>query len=131
MNRIEKTAEIVLESDGKMPVSRAMLKAGYPKSTSKNPHRVTRSKTWEKLMEKHLPDGHLQKKHREFLDSKRVIRTFRKGEFETEIEETDGNAVKALDMAYKLKGRYSPEKHDHSFSEDDRKVLEDIVDSLK
>lgn len=131
MDRIEKTAQIVLEGNGKTSVSKAMREAGYPKATAKNPQQLTRSKKWEKLMEKFLPDNHLATKHREFLDAPRIVRTFKKGDLETEIEETDSNAVRALDMAYKIKGNYSAEKRDISFSDEDRKVLEDIVDLMK
>ncbi len=60
-------------------------------------------------MNKFLPDNHLMKRHKEFLDAPRQIRTYKKGDLVSETEETDPSAVKALDMAYKLKGRYNSE----------------------
>ena len=61
-------------------------------------------------MQKYLPDKHLQEKHREFLDAPRLIRSYKKGDMVQETIETDPSAVRALDMAYKLKGRYSSEE---------------------
>jgi hypothetical protein len=84
-----------------------MIEAGYTPATAKNPKNLTTSKGYQALLKKHLPDTHLIKRHREFLDAPRLVRTFKKGELETEIKETDPSAVKALDMAYKLKGMYA------------------------
>ncbi len=88
-------------------VSRAMKDVGYSEASAKNPSNLTRSKGWQELMEKYLPDKHLSARHREFLDAPRQIRTYKKGDLVSETEETDPSAVKALDMAYKLKGRYN------------------------
>lgn len=84
-----------------------MIEAGYSKQTSLKPSLL--GKGFAELIEKALPDSHLLKKHKEFLNAPRLVRSFRKGELETEVEETDPSAVKALDMAYKLKGKYSTE----------------------
>ncbi len=97
----------VVENGGN--VSKAMKAVGYSPATAQNPSKVTRSKGWQELMEKYLPDKHLSARHREFLDAPRQIRTYKKGDLVSETEETDPSAVKALDMAYKLKGRYNSE----------------------
>ncbi len=88
-------------------VSRAMKDVGYSEASAKNPSNLTQSKGYLELMNKYLPDNHLVKRHREFLDAPRQIRTYKKGDLVSETEETDPSAVKALDMAYKLKGRYN------------------------
>lgn len=88
-------------------LGKAMIEAGYKESVARNPSNLTKSKSWPILLEKHLPDKHLGKKHRTFLDADRIIRTYKKGDLVSETTETDPSAVKALDMAYKLKGRYS------------------------
>lgn len=107
--RQQKAIQNVMENKG--IVSKAMRDAGYSPKTAKNPKVLTESKTWERLMEKHLPDKLLVKKHKELLKIPRTIRHFKKGELETEIEELDSNAIKAgLDMAYKLKGKYAGDK---------------------
>lgn len=91
----------------------AMKVAKYSPSAVKRTNKLTRTKGWQELMEKELPDGLLAKKHRELLEVPRKIRHFKKGDLESEYEELDSNAIKSgLDMAYKLKGKYAAEKHE-------------------
>jgi hypothetical protein len=87
-------------------VSKSMIEVGYSPAYAKNPQEITNTTTFQSLLDEFLPERHLSEKHREFLDSKRIIRTYVKGEMKEETEETDPNAVKALDMAYKLRGKY-------------------------
>lgn len=94
----------MLENGGN--ASKAMREAGYSEAMVKNPQKVTRSDTFISLMDKFLPERHLLAKHRGFLDSKRITKTYIRGDLKETTEETDPNAVKALDMAYKLKGKY-------------------------
>lgn len=86
--------------------TKAMLEAGYSPQTAVTPHKLTKSVGFNELLEKYLPERHLLSKHRGFLDSKRVIKTYQRGDLKEVTEETDPNAVRALDMAYKLKGKY-------------------------
>jgi hypothetical protein len=106
--RVEKLAKKVLHDN--VGVSKAMIAVGYAPSSARTPQRVTKTKGFQELMQKYLPDKHLQEKHREFLDAPRQIRTYKKGDMVSETIETDPSAVRALDMAYKLKGRYSSEE---------------------
>ena len=85
------------------PVSTVMKEVGYKESTSNKPSNLTESDGWNELMNKHLPDSALAKKHRELLN-KREYRTFY-GNSEDIGPETQA-VSKALDMAYRLKGRY-------------------------
>lgn len=87
----KKAFKAALENGG--VVSRAMAEAGYSDSMAKNPQKLTTTPGWKELMDTHLPEDHLAERHRELLDSP-------KGE----------TANKALDMAYKLKGSYAPDK---------------------
>lgn len=89
--RQKEAIENVVENGGN--VSRAMLDAGYSPNTAKTPQKLTESKAWEELMKEHLPDVSLAKVHEQLLHSE-----------EQPIQ------VKALDMGYKLKGKYAPEK---------------------
>lgn len=75
-------------------VSRAMIDAGYSEQTAKTPQKLTDSKAWHELMEEYMPDNKLALKHQQLLNDE-----------ESTIQ------VKALDMAYKLKGSYAPERH--------------------
>lgn len=102
--RQELAAKEIVANGGN--VTKAMLAVGYSVATAETPGKLTKSRGFNELIEKYLPERHLLAKHRTFLDSKRIIKTFRKGDLQETIEETDPNAVKALDMAYKLRGKY-------------------------
>jgi len=100
--------------NGGSTLTAAMRKAGYATSTSKKTEKLTATDGWKELMDKHLPDKLLAKKHLELLNKKETIRTWDEKERKTIIEKTgeiDSNSVvKGLDMAYKLKGRYVKEE---------------------
>ena len=89
-----------------MPIGKVMVAAGYSEKSAITPIQLTESKGWQELMEEYLPDKHLAEKHLEFLNTPRITRKYLKGDLEFETEETSPEAVKALDMAYKLKHRY-------------------------
>jgi divalent metal cation (Fe/Co/Zn/Cd) transporter len=75
------------------PIGTVMREEGYSENTIVDPQNLTKSKGWKELMEQYLPDDKLAKKHDQLL------------------EHEEGNIqVKALDMAYKLKGSYAPDK---------------------
>jgi len=99
--RQRQAAKNVVENGG--IVSRAMIDANYSPKTAKNPEKLTNSKGWQELMSKHLPDSALAKKHRELLNKREYITI--DGESEDVGPETQA-VSKALDMAYKLKGKY-------------------------
>jgi hypothetical protein len=84
-------ASKIVENRGN--VSRSMREAGYSPNTAKNPKNLTKSKTWGDLMKDYFPDDGLATIHKQILNA------------------TDTTAsLKALDMAYKLKGYYKVEK---------------------
>jgi len=90
----------------------AMIRAGYSINTSVAPTKLTNSKGWLELMDKYLPDKLLTKKHKELLEIPIKIKTYIKGDLQTDVEQLDSQAVsKGLDMAYKLKGYYAPDKN--------------------
>lgn len=105
----QKKAFKLVESGRKM--GEIMVKAGYSKNTAIAPTKLTKSKGWNELMEKYLPDKLLAEKHRELLEVPKKVRRYIKGDLESEYEELDSQAIsKGLDMGYKLKGKYAPEK---------------------
>ncbi len=65
--KIKKTFDLVKKGES---VSKAMIKAGYSKTISRVPKKVTERKGWQELMEKELPDEFLAKVHREGLKAK-------------------------------------------------------------
>jgi len=75
----------------KISISKEMRKIGYSKSSCKKPDIVLRSKGWQELMEKYLPDKKLAQVHQYLLNHK------------------DWRAKDAgLDKGYKIKGKYAP-----------------------
>jgi len=120
-------------------VSSAMREVGYSKMTCQHPSKVTRSKGFQELLEKYLPEDKLLLEHTKLLSQKQLnYFIFNKDMQDEEIVEhlaangfdtvtirpsdkgkmafysiDDANAKKsALDMAYKLKGSYAVEKHE-------------------
>lgn len=88
----KKAFDLILENIGTK--GEAILEAGYTKSVSETPSLVTKSKGYIELMNQYgLDDDSLAKKHKQLLNCGKE-----------EIE------AKNLDMAYKLKGHYAPEK---------------------
>ena len=107
----KKTFKNTLENGG--VVSKA-AKGIYSDSMAKNPQKITNTKGWEELMEQHIPDKLLAEKHNELLNAEIITRSYVKGELSETVEKMDSQAVsKGLDMGYKLKGRYAPEKVDN------------------
>lgn len=100
----QKVAKILLENGG--GVSAAMREAGYGNGTAKNPQKFTRSKGWQQLMEKYLPDALVVQRHRELLDKEEILHVGEKT-----ITQPHSDVLRALDMVYKLKGNYSSDKH--------------------
>lgn len=90
-------------------VSKAMKLAGYSPSSAKDPQRLTRSKGWQQLMEKYLPDDRLLQVHKGLLGNK------------------DWRARDSgLDKAYKIKGRYADSKIQIGASEELEKVIDRV-----
>ena len=77
--------------DGKEEVKPAMIAEGYSLTTAGNPYLVTRTKSWKELLDEYLPQEKLARKHDQLLNS-----------------EKDETAIKALDLAYKVRGDYAP-----------------------
>lgn len=139
-----KTQEIVManvikqaKSSKKISISKAMKDAGLSDSYSKASTQLTNTKGWKELVEKHMPDSFLTKRHRQLFDQKKV-EYFSFGLKKTDDEITqavedaglelinisyttdsklawysvpDVHAVtKALEMAHKIKGVYMADK---------------------
>lgn len=70
-------------------ITHAMQKVGFSKSTAHNTAKLTGSKGWKQLINEHLSDDFLLKRHKFLLQKK------------------DGLSIaRGLDLAYKLKNRY-------------------------
>jgi phage terminase small subunit len=73
-----------------------------------------------------IPDKLLIEKHLALLNAEKITRTLKRGE-EIDVEEyIDNQSIgKGLDMAYKIKGTYAPEKKD--ITSDGEKVIPILV----
>lgn len=138
----EKVLDIVVKDvkkGRKLSIRRAMKESGVysPSFADTQSHKLTQSKGWKELIEQHLPDSFIAKRHRKLFDQKKVeYFSFGKNKTDEEIEEAvtgaglelinishtadgklafysvdDVHAVtKALEMAHKIKGVYLADK---------------------
>lgn len=85
-----------------------LKEVGYSDAMATHPQKIIRSKGWNDLMEEFIPDDLLARKHNELLKAqKKITKMTKDGDVLTVEEELDTQAVKAaLDMGYKLKGKY-------------------------
>lgn len=93
-------------------MKQAALAAGYSEGT--RPQMIAQTKTFKMLMAEMMPDHVLTEKHLELLNKRDTMITKKKvgKNWETEVIDMGPNVpavTKALDMAYKLKGAYTPE----------------------
>jgi len=92
----EAAKEMAKKVNGKSNIKTAqelLEKVSYSKGISEQPSRVLKSKGFLEEFNKLVPDDKLTKKHNQLLNDAK-----------SEIQ------LKALDMAYKVKGNYAPDK---------------------
>lgn len=133
----KEAAKKIVENRGN--VSKGMVEAGYSPNTAKNPKNLTNSKGWKELMDELLPESLVAETHKQLLGATGVghmvfpvdvtdeqiiklmaeagcyVKRFMHSDTQTHCWyfAPDNNARKsAIDMAYKLRGNYAPEKHE-------------------
>jgi len=87
----KKALKYYIENHGN--VSKSMKQAGYSLATAKNPKNLTKSKGWQFLLNKYLPDERLTQKISEHIDSN-----------DSRV------SLQAVDMSLKLKNKYPANK---------------------
>lgn len=129
----------ILENHGN--ISQGMIKVGYKPTTAKTPKNLTDSDGWKELMDEYLSDESIAEKHKQLLEASGIghmvfplkvtdediiellaeanciVKRLMHSETQTHVWyfAPDNNARKAaLDMAYKLKGKYAPQKLEHT-----------------
>lgn len=132
-----KTFQLLVEKGGSL--GSAMRAAGYSKAMAKNPQKLKKSKSWQKIMDKYLPEITVAEVHRQLLISTRiehavfplnmtdkeitdllltvncVAKKFMHSETQTHcwFWSPDNQArVRGVEMAHKLRGNFAPEKHE-------------------
>lgn len=132
-------------------VSSAMVAAGYSENTAKVPGKLTKSKSWQQMMEEYLPDKMLAQAHQSLISATKLDHMVFPLEGSKQTKQLDKERSKlsdediiemlaevgctvrkivhgeqarhvyfwaadhkprkdGIDMAYKLKGSYAPEK---------------------
>ncbi len=101
-------------------ITRAMSEVGYAATTAGTTGKLTRSKGWAELVEKHISDEALAKVHKEGLGAttyfNKIVDRDSKGAPVYEMTEIADFGVrhKYLESGYKLKGRYSEQQNNRS-----------------
>lgn len=93
--------------------------AGYSSATATHPTKLTKSKGWQALLEKHLPDDNLLTATKEALIADKVVTSL------TEPDRTlpdHAIRLKAAEQGYKLKGRYSDVTINQQFNAGEMKI---------
>lgn len=130
----KKVLDNLAENGGSL--RQAILKAGYSQEVADNPKKILDSKTFAEVLEASLPDEKLSKAHEELLEQKKIEYFVFPKKMEDEeikghvesaglrlivIRESDKGKLafysiadaqaksKALEMAYKLKGKFADE----------------------
>lgn len=95
-------------------ISEAMIAMSYSKSAANKPKVVTETRSWQALMDEHLPQDLVAERHAELLNKRETrVETYGRGKnrrHEVVDLGPDVSAVRgALDMAYKLRGSFKSE----------------------
>lgn len=88
-----------LKSNKPVSISTAMKKHGYSEAMAHNPQKLTNADGWKELMQQYLPDTKLLKAHEQALEAVKY------NDFTGEKEVDHNIRLKAVKMAYDLKGR--------------------------
>ena len=101
-----RAAKIFVVENGGKSASSAIRKAGYGKSMSRNPQKLTKTKTWEDLMEEFMPESLISKVHNEQMSATKPVVIAGKVKM---FPDNDAR-LKATDMGIKLRGKYAPDQ---------------------
>lgn len=93
----KKAAKRMVENGGIASV--AMLEVGYSPNTAKTPQKLTESEGFKEIWEELIPKRLVVQTHKKIL-----LKTASDGQ-------PHPDAVKGVDMAYKVDDAYAPEKH--------------------
>lgn len=92
-------------------VTKAAKEAGYADTTINSPKNITETLGWDQLREKYLSEEKIAKVHSRLLECKRPVVVAGHVEMFPDNDVQKG----AVDMGYKLRGRYAEEKSSVTF----------------
>ena len=95
-----------------MPIGAAMIAMNYSKKTAHTPKDITGTKSWQTLMDEYMPEDLIAARHNDLLEKRDIHVAIDK---DGNITQTDRGietaaVAKGLEMAYKLRGSFAPEK---------------------
>jgi hypothetical protein len=93
----KKAAKVLVGNGGN--VTQAMLEVGYSPNTANTPQKLTESEGFQEVWHELIPRRLVVETH------KKIIKKVDKD------GQPHGDAVKGVDMAYKVDGAYAPERH--------------------
>jgi hypothetical protein len=105
----------IIENNGN--VSKSMREVGYSKETAKNPKNVTNSIGFQELIQSidGLKDDQvLQTLSKSIHKGKKITVYGKDGTKTKEIDEVGNAQTRGMDMFFKLRGHYAPEKKEIS-----------------
>jgi len=139
-SRIKKVFIEKLENVGK-PMGKILRENGYADNTADNPDHVTKTKSWEILLNEYIPESLIAKTHKEAFEATKTISAKiinSKGSQEANSQTDDfidvpdwQTRMKATELGYKLRGRLIDKNiiagdEDHPIHIDATKTLEKI-----
>ena len=95
-----------ITENNRISISKAMKKVGYAPSTATKPSNLTKSKGWNELMEKYLPDNELLETHKRALKATKIHGSPTEPDYEVEDIPTQ---LKAVELGYKIKKKLNPD----------------------
>lgn len=115
----------ILGNKGKpMSLGKAMRESGYTEKYSDNPQLLKKTRSWDILIKDVLNDELLAEKHLQLLNKQEIFNI--DGEL-VKSGQAHSDVKQALDMAFKLKGKYSPEEVSLKFKGFSKEQLQDLV----
>ncbi len=102
---MRKAAHIFVNENNGKSVTGAMRKAGYSPKTN-TPSQLTKTKTWEDLMEEFMPESLISRVHNEQMSATKPVVIAGKVKM---FPDNDAR-LKATDMGIKLRGKYAPDQ---------------------
>lgn len=86
-------------------LEKAVRESGYSSAYARS-GKITKTRAWNDFVEDYFNDDSILKTHKSLLKAKKTVRT-RDGDI-VDYESDFTIQLKALDMVYKLKGKYKP-----------------------
>jgi len=101
--RKQKLTKLIADNNGKLIGGKLMRQAGYSPSYANNPGKLKKTKSWEKIMDKYLPEDELAKVHRQKLYATNDY-VGKDGKIHKGTDDNDAQ-LRAVELGYKVRGR--------------------------